>query len=235
MDTLQELLEAGEQSTALRYQLKEAEERAERLKAAGFETAGNKLGEEIERARKLNEVTKRGLLKFGVKQIRAFLLKKTGQAHLGRGDADIMPLIKKYRAAFTLLKPYRFDPLFDEGWANSTNYEVCPPSSCWASHKVLESRPWEDAYGIKRQTPTKIMVIAWVEMPIGLYPEVPPDEVLERAESFKGVFDYLTVGKVETMECEPVKDPLLLGRLNGSEDRFFLAQWGDDLHVEDIL
>jgi len=32
-----------------------------------------------------------------------------------------------------------------------------------------------------------------------------------------------------------VPDPILLGRITGCENRYFIAQWDDDVKIEDIL
>lgn len=67
------------------------------------------------------------------------------------------------------------------------------------------------------------------------YSKVPPDHVLESLETAKGrgCFDSFEVGVLETVEVRP--DPLLIGRVRGSEDRFFLDQWDNDVRIEDIL
>lgn len=72
-------------------------------------------------------------------------------------------------------------------------------------------------------------------IPLGDYQEVPPDHVLaalERAIS-DGCFDYFEVAKIQ--DRVEVKDPILFGGIKGCTDRFFIAQWDDDIRFEDLL
>lgn len=77
-----------------------------------------------------------------------------------------------------------------------------------------------------------IGIFAWEETAIEDYAGIPPDNVLSRFEEVaaKKVFDYFTIGTVQA-----VKDPLLMGRVKGVEDRFFIAQWGDDVSLDDVI
>jgi hypothetical protein len=62
----------------------------------------------------------------------------------------------------------------------------------------------------------------WVETPIETYLYIPTAEVLsslEKAQS-RNIFDYFTVATIEKS-----KDPILLGRIEGSEKRFFIGLW----------
>lgn len=67
------------------------------------------------------------------------------------------------------------------------------------------------------------------------YPEVPPVEVLDALEVAvsRNCFDSFEVAKIESVVEE--KDPIIFGRINGCTDRFFVAQWDDDVKIEDIL
>lgn len=74
-----------------------------------------------------------------------------------------------------------------------------------------------------------------VFIPVEEYNEVPPDHVLTAIERAKdvGCFDAFEVAKIEWKK--EIKDPIVFGRVNGSTDRFFIAQWDDDVSIEDIL
>ena len=67
------------------------------------------------------------------------------------------------------------------------------------------------------------------------YSEIPPEHVLDALELAKEsqCFDTYEIASVQWIE--PVPDPLLLGRITGCEDYFFIAQWDDDVKIEDIL
>ena len=73
---------------------------------------------------------------------------------------------------------------------------------------------------------------AWEEVPIATYNGIPPENVLLvlKEQKEKELFDDFTIASVES-----IKDPLLLGRVNGVQERFFLAQWGSDVTLDDII
>lgn len=70
--------------------------------------------------------------------------------------------------------------------------------------------------------------------PVAEYDEVPPQDVLDKMESAVqlGCFDTFEVAKIESVQ--EVKDPILFGRVEGCGDRFFIAQWDDDVTIEAI-
>lgn len=72
----------------------------------------------------------------------------------------------------------------------------------------------------------------WTETPIDQYATLPPEDALKSLEINKSrqVFDYFTIASVNA-----VKDPLLLGRIVGKKERWFLAQWGEDVKIDDVV
>lgn len=72
---------------------------------------------------------------------------------------------------------------------------------------------------------------------IGLddYEEVPPLDVLNKMEEAQalGCFDYFEIAKIQDVVV--VKDPIVFGRINKCPDRFFVAQWDDDVSISDLL
>jgi len=74
-----------------------------------------------------------------------------------------------------------------------------------------------------------------VFMPIEKYGQVPPDHVLTamgRAVE-QGIFDRFVVAKIQWIK--EIKDPIVFGRIDGCSDYFYIAQWDDDVRIEDIL
>ena len=67
------------------------------------------------------------------------------------------------------------------------------------------------------------------------YTEVPPEMVLDKIEEAikRGCFDSFEIARIRSVEVK--KDPIVFGRINGCPDRFFVAQWDDDVKIEDIL
>lgn len=67
------------------------------------------------------------------------------------------------------------------------------------------------------------------------YSKVPPDNVLQSLQEAKalGCFDSFEIMDLESHREVP--DPILFGRIIDCPDRFFIAQWDDDVKIEDIL
>lgn len=68
--------------------------------------------------------------------------------------------------------------------------------------------------------------------PVAQYMEVPPAEVLAELEVAlsRKCFD-----RYEVAHIVDVHDPLLFGRIEGCPDRFYIAQWDDDVKITDLL
>lgn len=67
------------------------------------------------------------------------------------------------------------------------------------------------------------------------YGEVPPAEALGELKTAvdRGCFDTYEVAKIQSFQ--KVEDPIIFGRINGCEDRFFVCQWDKDVSITDIL
>lgn len=71
--------------------------------------------------------------------------------------------------------------------------------------------------------------------PVEKYAGMPPKDVLEAVSVAKerGIFDVLEVASIQTQRV--VADPIVFGRITGCPDRFFVAQWGDDVKLTDLI
>lgn len=71
--------------------------------------------------------------------------------------------------------------------------------------------------------------------PVSKYGAVPPMEVLTEVKRALelGCFDALEVADIQTVEKRP--DPIVFGRITGSDVRWFISQWDNDVKIEDIL
>ena len=78
--------------------------------------------------------------------------------------------------------------------------------------------------------------IALREVRFEQYDKLIPEFCLDKALLAKqtGFFDYFTVGYPEHAFGQD-KDPVIFGRRNGSENRFFIAQWDNDITLDDLL
>lgn len=73
----------------------------------------------------------------------------------------------------------------------------------------------------------------WMETAVENYQAIPPKDVLVKMAEHKarGCFDSFTIASVEK-----IKDPLLLGRIDGVTDRrWYVAQWGQDIALDDVI
>lgn len=105
------------------------------------------------------------------------------------------------------------------------------PPSFFERINVLTGNPKRTLTERSRQ---RSVEYCWNEVSIKEYAGCPPDAVLESLKLHKerGIFDEFTVATVSMRE---VKDPLLLGVVHGIKERAFLAQWGDDVSLDDII
>lgn|SRR3990167_8004891 len=94
-----------------------------------------------------------------------------------------------------------------------------------------------DMHSISRETCDRmrsegIGQYIWKENRLADYKDIPPRKVLDVLKSVLSlqIFDYFTIAEVNE-----VKDPLLLGRLTDCKDRYYLAQWGDDVTLDDLI
>lgn len=71
--------------------------------------------------------------------------------------------------------------------------------------------------------------------PIKDYTLMPPPEALSRLEDAiaDGLFDGYVVAAIHDVKELP--DPIIFGKINGCTDYFFIAQWDDDVKIEDII
>ena len=67
------------------------------------------------------------------------------------------------------------------------------------------------------------------------YEATPPESVLDALETAIGrnCFDSYEVAHIVTKVVTP--DPILFGRIKACSDRFYIAQWDNDVRIEDIL
>jgi len=82
----------------------------------------------------------------------------------------------------------------------------------------------------------KTVAAIWWETSIKQYHKSPPLNVLRKLkeEKEKNIFDNFAIVEVKVAK-HPIKDPLLIGRIEGNSNRFFIAQWGDDINVDNII
>ena len=87
----------------------------------------------------------------------------------------------------------------------------------------------------KKENPNSYTYKSLIFIPIENYEEFPPVGVLDKIEEAQkmGCFDSFEIARIQDVVV--LKDPIVFGRINKCPDRFFIAQWDDDVKIEDIL
>ena len=77
----------------------------------------------------------------------------------------------------------------------------------------------------------------WLEVPIKEITEPIPTNCLYILKEWKSrnVFERFTVATVENENSKKIPDPFLIGRINGDSNRYFLAQWGGDINIDNVV
>lgn len=72
-------------------------------------------------------------------------------------------------------------------------------------------------------------------IPLDEYEDIPPENVLDRLERAqeRGCFDTFEVCKIDSVK--QIKDPIIFGCIKDCPDKFFIAQWDDDITVDEIM
>lgn len=74
--------------------------------------------------------------------------------------------------------------------------------------------------------------------PMEAYASLPPTDVLEKVKEARshGVFDRFEVAAISTVATKVVfPDPIVFGCIDGCTDRFYIAEWGTDVSINDLL
>ena len=127
----------------------------------------------------------------------------------------------------TISSPVSFAPVHMNGgiFAVSTSFT--------SAESIRESETFsEQTHDYMNSDPKSIGQFKWTEVDVREYEGLPPKSVIDIFKEHKrrNLFDYFTIASVNA-----VHDPLLLGRIDGSSERFFIGQWGDDVQLDDLL
>lgn len=109
------------------------------------------------------------------------------------------------------------------------NFEFITPDDVDQFNKRLYQETMVESNNGRQRNYKELVMIAPRD-----YAEVPPADVLEKMAKAKelGCFDYFEIAKIEARQ--EVKDPILFGRIDGCGDRFFVAQWDNDVTMDMI-
>jgi len=225
MKTLMELVEKCKVAQGKSKDNTEVIDRALELEELGFKDVANKLIGKIELAEKLKKVVEYKYIKITETNIKEYLEEKVERYNREhkkkkRGSECMLIADNGYfgiSADVTYSNPYSYF------FKNTNNTEE-------PKHGIeIIVKQTNDYYSNNKNT---IGRFEWTETPIDQYKTIPPQLVLDTLKTHQDrhIFDYFTIAKVNQ-----VVDPLLLGRIEGITDRFFLCQWGEDVNVDDLI
>jgi len=242
-NNLMQLVDVCEKENATYHKTDENLDRAGYLEDLGFKHLSNEIIKQVEHKDRLSRITDYGYLKITKANIQKFLdkkaelyntehvEKKTGKHtvdDVGYMAVDLAQTLETIGSMFggsQLVRHYRVDPysgiMLTPNRLDQFAERILPPETL--SAKTCDySKSGSDTIGQYK----------WEEERIENYKSIPPSDVLEtlREHKERGLFDYFTIASVRG-----IPDPLLLGRLNESEDRYFIAQWGSDIALEDVI
>lgn len=82
---------------------------------------------------------------------------------------------------------------------------------------------------------TGVTQLQWKEVQIRDYAGIPPIDIVDKLTIHKArnIFDEFTVASLEF--TKKIVDPIIFGRIKDDPRRFFIAQWGEDIHIEDLM
>jgi hypothetical protein len=90
----------------------------------------------------------------------------------------------------------------------------------------------------ERRSQSGSWAVEWDQLsftPLDRYPDAPPSDVLDALElaDSRKCFDSFEIAHIVKEVKMP--DPILFGCIQGCSDKFYIAQWLDDVAIEDIL
>lgn len=214
MNNLMELVDSTDRHTGYEYKAKEAQDFIQRLRGLGLHKAADKAFEESQVKSKLALASEYHFIKISEEKIEKFLVNKATEYNKSH------PFIEEKKKPAN--SGYMF--LISDIWERTqpeckAHYAEANPLQIYVQTNDFHKN---DAIG-KYQ---------WTETPLATYGTIPPAEVLDviKLNQDRKIFDYISIAEVNEVE-----DPLLLGRIKGSKDRFFLYQWGKDVNLDDVI
>lgn len=107
------------------------------------------------------------------------------------------------------------------------NYRFVTPANIEKFNAALKKKTGKHLDDAWKQT---YQVLAFT--PIENYEKVPPEDVLQKLEMAQ---ERKCFDNYEIAHIKEVKDPLLFGLVDGTANKFFIAQWDNDVSIDDLL
>ena len=75
----------------------------------------------------------------------------------------------------------------------------------------------------------------WVETPIENYNRIPPKFCLDKVIKAKELEIFDSFAVCEIQKDRPYADPIVVGLIKNNDSRFFIAQWDNDITLDDLI
>lgn len=222
LELVGECVEAGKEAGDIEAAIAEANS----LKDLGFNTAAAEIMVRATRKGKLNRIAEQKYVVITNEKIEEFLRRKA--AVVARPTQD---RFDRFMGGFTseirLGKQMLSADIANSVMMHFQRQAQLASESAWFSltaQSIPSTLAAIDARGDRW---------VWNEVPVADYKAIPPKDVLVKMAEHKarGCFDSFTIASVEK-----IHDPLLLGRIEGVLDRrWYIAQWGDDVSLDDVI
>lgn len=244
---LMELVEDGIEVNEPQKDVTNALNKAAQLEELGFKDAAIELKAKALKTLRLAKLTELKYIKITTEMIQKFLDRKAEEYNKeypatkqdNSGNIFIVNSGISGELGGIAQSSYQY-------WANITETALQQQMIAPASTFTLYNEPMEFSFGANGvrfipsllaktndfTTGKGIGQYKWLEQDIKQLKKLPPDNILNRLaeEKKRNLFDYFTVARIEELP-----DPLLLGRIDGVEDRFFIAQWNNDITLDELI
>lgn len=209
METLMKLIDGCERTVKKDRKAKDHEQYAYYLKRLGFNKKAEKLSNDIDTLKRVRNIERYGYVMITEENIGKYLC-------ILRDKYNKKAKNKKY--------PVISNNAYLWFSFSSSAVEEKKPANEFDSNLRKYTFDYLETKGIGKYE--------WDEEKVSEYKGIPPLDVLKTMDHHfkRQCFDEFTVATVKS-----IPDPLLIGRINGSKIRYFIAQWGNDILLDDLI
>jgi hypothetical protein len=240
METLMELVNGCKKVDFKEDGLEEKFLKIEELRQLGFKAKAAELQKEMVTAEKLTKLTKFGYIEIFDKQVEKYLRKKADYYNKHKAKNKGKKVLPQSQAMDQFIRAYEeiINPPIHTISTTVSGITYPSPISRYRS-RLLDGYSHRNNRTITQRTNDydldeegTIGMYIWTETKVKDYEGIPPANVLDTMKVHKqrNVFDYYTIAEVNG-----IVDPLLFGKISNYEGRFFIAQWGDDVQLDDLI
>lgn len=249
MSDLMELVNGCGEAAQEKGDVEAAIREANALKELGFDTAAAEIMRRATLKGKLNRIAEHKYVVITDEKIRAFLERKAKARPapeprmIDRFDRFIRDHAMREKRLPSDFEWQSMSTTISDSFARQIEEDAQRSQARGLQNMVSRSISMfgDSVWGGATQTSTARIGVSggqgymwtWKEVPVSEYKAVPPKDVLLKLAEHRarGCFDGFTIASVEK-----IKDPLLLGRVDGVSDRrFYVAQWGEDVALDDVI